>query len=111
MAGINHGNGYGVYGSSAGTYPGIEAATTGSSYALLAYATNSDGVYGTSVSANGVVGEVTNTGAGVAGINHSSGPGIYGENQSGGLAGDFLGDVTILGTLTATIKHFVSPHR
>jgi hypothetical protein len=51
-----------------------------------------DGVYGTSVSFNGVEGNVSNSSAGVAGVNHGSGPGIYGENQSGGLAGDFVGD-------------------
>jgi hypothetical protein len=72
-----------------------------------------DGVYGTSVSFNGVEGNVSNSSAGVAGVNHGSGPGIYGENQSGGLAGDFVGDGEYTGSWSkasdARFKKHVAP--
>ncbi|BCM92150.1 hypothetical protein IAD21_04029 [Abditibacteriota bacterium] len=81
VRGINNGtntNGYGVYGSHAGT---------------------GSGVYGTSDSGTGTYGQ-TDTGDGVLGL-AGTGTGVYGYSDSG-YGGYFVGDVRVQGDLTVT---------
>jgi hypothetical protein len=80
-------------------------------------------VYGTSLNADGVLGQVTSSAhAGVSGTNSGSGPGVYAQSNSGsgvyatsttGNAGYFAGDVTYTGSLIhssdARFKDNVAP--
>ncbi len=91
VRGINNGttaNGVGVWGSHAGTGWGVYGTATG----------NGRGVYGLSSSGRGVQGET------------ATGVGVYGNATGGGFAGFFVGDVTILGTLSKSAGTFKIDH-
>ena len=90
VRGINNGTGglgIGVWGSHAGT-----------GYGVYGTAAGGRGVYGAATSGRGVQGETT------------TGVGVYGNATSGGFAGFFVGDVTILGTLSKSAGTFKIDH-
>jgi hypothetical protein len=87
VAGYNNAaSGIGVYGS-APTYGVYGTAANTGVYGLG----NSYGVTGTSTSGSG---------SGVGAFNSTTGDALFASNQSGGLAGYFLGDVTVNGNLS-----------
>jgi hypothetical protein len=86
VIGVNSGNGWGVYGGSAGG-TGVEGNST-SWYGVYGHSTSSDGVHGVSDS---------NFSAGVGGISTNHGTGVYGSSAAPGRAGWFQGPVQIDG--------------
>jgi hypothetical protein len=91
VLGINPGNGIGVSGTSVG------------GYGVFGQSTNSDGVYGTT----GATGKSATTG-----IHTGNGIGVFGQAPaaSGGVAGRFIGDVQITGTLSKGAGTFKIDH-
>ncbi|MGI8820322.1 MAG: hypothetical protein ACR2ID_05570 [Chthoniobacterales bacterium] len=81
------GNGIGVWGSQAGSGYGVYGTTNGGR-----------GVYGTAGAGVGVYGTT------------ATGTGVRGDATNGGFAGFFLGDVTVLGTLSKSAGTFKIDH-
>jgi len=100
------GDSYGVFGFGAGTNVGVEGQNSGGSYGRLGSPIH--GVYGSNSTYFGVYGH-SFTGYGVFGY-ATSGDAIHGANPGTGYAGYFegkalvTGDLTVNGTLTATIS-------
>jgi hypothetical protein len=107
VAGINAGNGTGVYGISnnAGNFiaTGDGSGTgvhgkSGSGPGVWGQSVSSLGVRGTSTNFVGVVGISTNSHGLYGSTNNAGSAGLVGENTAGGLAGFFSGNVQVYGS-------------
>jgi hypothetical protein len=92
------GSGNAVFAQSSGT--GVFAQST-NGFGIISHGGNT-GIEGSSDSGIGVSGISNGSGAAVSGQNNGSGAGIFGKNTGTGLAGQFVGNVTVTGNLDVT---------